>query len=54
MCDYMILKYYLFSYRSLKSIQWKKKCVLWIVAPQILYLGKLNISKLSQREREIF
>jgi hypothetical protein len=46
------IKLHLYSYR-LKTIQWKKKCALCIVVPQTLYLGKLNISKLTKRSDNI-
>jgi hypothetical protein len=46
--------HFVIPYRYFKSIQQTKKCALWIVAPQILYLGENNISKLLHGGLGIF
>jgi hypothetical protein len=43
-----------YIYRCLlMSIQLRISYVLWIVVPQILYLGRWNISRLLRKEKEI-
>jgi hypothetical protein len=35
------------------SLQWRRKCALWIVAPQTLYLGRKYFQTLTRRSKNV-